>query len=389
MSDAVPQAAPGPETGPVTRACLRPDEPGCAEALDAWLALQARFALEPVEGRAHLEARGDPLRAAAGLPPAPRDAAARLGRAGFALLPCRAAAFPEPLRALCDPPLALSLRGEVERLAGPAVAIVGSRAASRHGRRFAARLARALSSAGVVVVSGLARGIDAAAHEGALEGRAGTVAVLACGPDRVYPPEHRALAARVARCGVVLTEMPLGTPPRGPYFPLRNRLISGLSRAVVVVEARRRSGSLVTARHALEQGREVLVVPGPVDTAACEGSNALLRDGAAPVLSESDVFAAIGHDPQQEAPADLAGIPVEGWPIARALFESGPLSRDELSRRLELPPSELALQLLGLELEGWVETERSGLLQWSGPSLSSSTEPPGAPEPEPAPRPPR
>lgn len=357
---------------------LRPGDPATHERLLAWLRLQRRFALEPVDGRAHWAAHPDERRAAAELPPAPADAPARLARAGFALLPWTSSAYPPSLRALADAPLALAVRGDVLRLAEPAVAIVGSRAASRQGRRFAARLARALSSAGVVVVSGLARGIDAAAHSGALEARAGTVAVLACGPDRMYPAEHRGLAERVAEHGLVMTEMPLGTPPRSPYFPLRNRLISGIARAVVVVEARRRSGSLVTARHALDQGREVLVVPGAVEAPAWEGSNALLREGAAPVLEPEDVFTAIGHDPARSAPAGLVRVPVAGWPVARALHTHGPLTRDELGRRLGWAASELALQLLALELEGLVETERDGRLQWSGPSLSS-IEPDGAP----------
>jgi DNA processing protein len=261
------------------------------------------------------------------------------------------------------------VRGEPEALAGPCVAVVGARAATLYGLDVARRLAGALASAGVVIVSGLARGIDAAAHEAALAAGGRTVALLACGPDLVYPPEHRRLAERIAERGAVASELPPGAPPRKVHFPLRNRLISGLSRAVVVVEARARSGSLVTARHALDQGIEVLAVPGPVTAATSEGTNALLRDGAAPALSPADVLAAAGL---AAACAQTPGSPAPGAALAApasailAALRQRPATRDELGRRLALAPGALSVALLELELAGRVAEDRDGRLRALG-----------------------
>lgn len=275
--------------------------------------------------------------------------------------------YPELLREISDPPPALAVRGDASVLARPCVAVVGARAATAYGLRVARGLARDLAAQGFAVVSGLALGIDAAAHEGALEAGGITVAVFASGLDRVHPARHRALAARiVAAGGALLTEFAPGTPPLRGHFPRRNRLISGLARAVVVVEARLRSGSLITARHALEQGREVLAVPGPVDAPTSAGTNELLRHGAAPLLDADDVRRALGLPPLaagRPAPAGAAGGP-EGLAgvLYRALRQQ-PATADELARRTGRPPAELALALLELELAGFIETGRDGRLR--------------------------
>jgi len=199
--------------------------------------------------------------------------------------------YPLRLAMIDDAPPLIAVRGELAALAQPTVAIVGARNASAAGIKFAERLARELVEAGLVVASGLARGIDAAAHRGSLT--TGTVAAIAGGHNSIYPPEHAALADAIAENGVVLSEMPLDHEPRARDFPRRNRLISGLAAGVVVIEAAQRSGSLITARMALEQGREVFAVPGSPLDPRCEGSNNLLKQGAAPVTEAADVTAAL------------------------------------------------------------------------------------------------
>lgn len=349
----------------------------------AWLALQVRAALAPVAGRAALaQAEGDPARALRRLsgeaPAAVLDAAAfasacaALLRAGARLVPFGAPAYPERLAALADPPLLLAVRGRPEALALPLVAIVGARQATPYGVGSARALARQLAGLGFGIVSGLARGIDAAAHRGALEAGGVTVGVLGCGADRVYPPEHAALAEEMAAAGAVVSELPAGAAPLKQHFPLRNRLISGLARALVVVEARARSGSRISAEHAAEQGREVLAVPGPIDAPTSEGANLLLRDGAAPALDASDVLRALGRFAEAEAwlaqrrraPAADAAHPLD--PAARALLAAlrgAPATRDELAARLGLAPAALAAPLLALELEGRVAEDRAGRLR--------------------------
>jgi DNA processing protein len=367
---------------------LDPAAPGHRAAVRAWLGVQRRLALRPAEAVAALAERPDPqaLHAvASGLACGARDldAALRaLARSGARLVPWVSPAYPVALRRLSDAAPVLAVRGDPAALAEPCVAIVGARAATAYGREMAGRLAAGLARAGVVVVSGLARGVDAAAHEGALAGGGRTVAFQACGPDRVYPAAHRGLADRVAANGAVVSELPPGTPPAKAHFPLRNRLISGVSRAVVVVEARARSGSLVTARHAADQGVDVLAVPGPVTAPTSEGSNGLLRDGAAPALDASDVLAAIGLEapPAEgaEAPpakpdaasgargASARSLGVGDAPAAAriaAVLHERPCTRDELGRRLALDPGALAAALLPLELDGRVVEDRDGRLR--------------------------
>jgi DNA processing protein len=196
--------------------------------------------------------------------------------------------YPPLLNEIADPPPRLFVAGRVPD--GPMIAIVGSRRATPYGQRAAHRLGRELSEAGVVVVSGLARGVDAEAHRGALEGPTATVAVMATGLDRIYPPEHAELATMIARTGALITEAEEGTLPLPGYFPVRNRIISGLSRGVVVVEAAEQSGALITARMALEQGRDVFCVPGSIENPLTVGSHQLIKDGAKLVQTVEDVL---------------------------------------------------------------------------------------------------
>lgn len=198
--------------------------------------------------------------------------------------------YPVRLAAIHDPPPVLWVAGKVDVLSRPAVAIVGSRAGSPYALEVAARLGSDLARRGIVVVSGLARGVDSAAHRGALEGSGTTIAVLGSGVDVIYPPEHARLAKNIRDCGALVSEFPPGTPPLAGHFPQRNRIISGLSLAVVVVEASEKSGSLITAGFALEQGREVLAVPGNILGGRNRGAHALLKDGAKIVESADDIL---------------------------------------------------------------------------------------------------
>jgi len=345
--------------------------PEVGRLLRDWLALQWHLALDPVAGAASLWATGCPRQTLARCRkrPAPFDADGalrQLRRVGARAVPLLSRIYPERLARLRDPALLLSVRGDVGCLAAPAVALVGSRAATAYGLSVARRLAAELASSGVVIVSGLARGIDAAAHQGALEAGGRTVGVLACGPDRMYPAAHRVLAERIACQGAVVSELPPGTRPLPAFFPLRNRLISGLARAVVVVEARERSGSLTTAGHAANQGVDVFAVPGPLTAPTSRGTNQLLRDGALIVLEAADVLAelSIPSPPppsRPRAPAQPSGAPPSpsGAALLSAL-ELEPATRDELARRLGSPPEQLALDLVELELAGRVALDRDG-----------------------------
>jgi DNA processing protein len=222
-------------------------------------------------------------------------AALRLARrCGIQPLAWDSAAYPQALTTIPDPPLVLWVKGKARDWSPLAVAVVGARAASSSSREIARDLGKGLALAGVTVVSGLARGCDGAAHQGAIAGAGRTIAVLGCGADITYPPEHESLAQEVAATGALVSELPPGTPPLPHHFPLRNRIISGLSLAVVVIEAHERSGSLITAACALEQGREVMVVPGPVRSGRNRGAHALLKDGATLVECAADVLVELG-----------------------------------------------------------------------------------------------
>jgi DNA processing protein len=265
--------------------------------------------------------------------------------------------FPMLLAQIPDPPSRLWLRGDAppELLDRPAVAIVGARACSGYGRSVARLLATEAAAAGAVVVSGMARGVDGEAHRGALAAGGTTVAVLGCGIDRDYPAAHAELAgAIVAAGGLVVSEYEPGVEPAPWRFPARNRIIAGLARATVVVEARERSGALITADFALEDGREVLAVPGEITSALSAGTNALLRIGATPATSAADVLDALGLDPQ--APAST--IPDD--PVAAAVLsavEAGAGTPDELSRVTGVGAGEIAAALALLELAGAVAVD--------------------------------
>lgn len=348
---------------------LDPTDPSGAvqDLLGGWLALQQALALQPQRAAESVRQLRDPRAVLASLPPQPpfdrRAAAATLARAGALALSLIAPRYPERLASLSDPPALLLVRGDVGVLSKPSVAIVGARAATVYGKRVARSLAGELASEGVVIVSGLARGVDAEAHAGAIEAGGQTVAVQACGIDRVYPPEHRSLAEAICELGAVMSELPLGTPPRPPFFPMRNRLISGLALAVVVVEARERSGSLITASHAANQGREVFAVPGPITAPTSVGVNRLLRDGAHPCLGAEDVLAELKMLPTLTVSAATdRRLKASSRQIVESLAAE-PASRDELSRRLNREPEQLALELLELELAAVVDEDRDGRLR--------------------------
>jgi DNA processing protein len=291
-------------------------------------------------------------------------------RLGIALIALGEPDYPPRLRMIDDPPPLLGVRGKVGVLVSPMVALVGSRNASAAGAKFAERIARELGTAGFVIVSGLARGIDAAAHRSSLA--SGTVAVLAGGHDHVYPPEHENLLEDILPSGAAITEMPLGWEPRGRDFPRRNRLISGLSLGVVIVEAARRSGSLITARMALEQGREVFAVPGsPLDPRA-EGTNGLLKQGATLVTEAADVLAVLRPILGQRIDLPIeepeAHQPPPGEPEASerdrivALLGPTPVSIDDLVRLSQSSPAVVRTVLLELEIAGRLERHGGGLI---------------------------
>ena len=270
------------------------------------------------------------------------------------------AKFPPLLRAIYDPPRRLYARGvgETELLSRPCVAVVGARACSSYGAQVARMLGRELAAAGLVVISGLARGIDGEAHRGALEAGGPTVAVLGCGIDRDYPAAHAELARRIREHGLVVAEYEPGVEPAPWRFPARNRIIAGLCAATVVVEARERSGALITADLALEEGREVLAVPGEITSALSAGTNALLKLGATPCTSAADVLELFGlareARPQPTLSADAAKV-LGGLPAAA----------DELARATGLDARTVAVALAELELGG-LAAEGDGLYRACG-----------------------
>ena len=296
----------------------------------------------------------------------PRAAAERemaeLARLNGRLIAFTEPGFPPALAAIDDSPPLLAVLGQDQLLIRPTVAIVGARNASANGRLIAGTLAREIGAAGYAVASGLARGIDSAAHEAALE--SGTIAVVAGGIDVIYPPENETLYRSISTRGSVIAEMPVGTVPQARHFPRRNRLISGISLGVVVVEAALRSGSLITARFALEQGREVFAVPGsPLDPRSA-GANGLIRDGAILVQGAADVIAALasqkpplstGEGPGFAAApaADAAEREVAGArPLLLELLSPEPVAVDELLRACPFSPAAVHTALLELELAG-------------------------------------
>jgi len=302
-----------------------------------------------------------------------QDARAELAasqKLGVSLLASEENGYPQRLATLDDAPPLLAVRGASETLMRPMIAIVGSRNASAAGLKFAGQLARELSDAGFVVISGLARGVDQAAHRASISG--GTVAVLAGGHDRIYPPEHESLLAAIIEAkGAAISEMPLGHEPRARDFPRRNRLISGASLGVVVIEAAHRSGSLITARMAAEQGREVFAVPGsPLDPRAA-GTNDLIKQGATLVTGASDVIDAV--EPIMARPPSFPLDEPDGEPLQQdpgtsdraritALLGPSPVSIDDLIRLADTSPAVVRTVLLELELAGKLERHGGGMV---------------------------
>ncbi|HRH80729.1 MAG TPA: DNA-processing protein DprA [Thiobacillaceae bacterium] len=354
-----------------------------------WLALEAIPGLGPETARRLLEAFPDPAAAffaphallaplvgdriaaaiARGIDPdAHRASLEWLAAAENHLVPITDAAYPGRLKTLPDAPPWLYLKGDPAWLARPMLAIVGSRNATPQGLRDAQAFAQLLAEAGFVIVSGLAEGIDAAAHEGALAG-GGTVAVVGTGLDRVYPARHRDLAHRVAAGGALVSEFPLGTPPKAGHFPRRNRIISGLSLGVLVVEAALNSGSLITARLAGEQGREVFALPGSIHSALSKGCHLLIKQGAKLVESAADILEELRCIlPATEAPHPPAGTDTPGRDTGAedpllSLMGTEPASLDELLARSGLTVDSLSAMLLTHELEGRIAALPGGRYQ--------------------------
>ena len=264
-------------------------------------------------------------------------------------------AYPQRLKRIDSPPPVLYVRGALQDADDWAVAVVGTRKMSAYGRRVAEDVAAVLARHGVTVVSGLARGVDAAAHRAALRSGGRTLAVLGSGVDVVYPPEHRRLAAEIVNQGALLSEFPPGSKPEAGNFPQRNRIIAGLSLAVVVVEAGRKSGALITASFAADQGRDVFAVPGNIYAAGCEGTNWLLGQGAAPLTRPEDVLEALDVallTRQQEARRLLPTDATERRLLA--LLGEEPLHLDEISARSGLPVAQVTATLTLMELKGLV-----------------------------------
>ena len=270
--------------------------------------------------------------------------------------------YPAALPTLPDPPPAFCYVGRRELLNRPALAIVGSRNATPQGIEHAEAFAAALSAAGLTIVSGLALGIDAAAHRGGLSASASSIAVVGTGLDRVYPPANRELAKRLADDGGLLSEFALGTPPLPANFPRRNRIISGLARGVLVVEATLNSGSLITARLAADQGREVFAIPGSIDSPFSKGSHRLIRDGAKLVETASDVLEELGLATRDEASRDDAPATGNAGRVLTALGHD-PAGMDVLTGRTGLPADAVAAALVELELSGQVAPLPGGSYQ--------------------------
>jgi len=344
------------------RLCLVPGVPGAAQR-----ALLKTFGspagILAAEAQAVAAIVGEPMRAAlaAGPPPGLLDATlAWLATSRHHLLTLGDANYPDKLLHIPDPPTALFAIGEPRFLNCPALAIVGSRNATRQGMLDAEAFARTLSDAGFAIVSGLALGIDAAAHRGGLAGASSSIAVVGTGLDRVYPAGNRQLAHDVAERGVIVSEFALGTPPASDNFPRRNRIISGLAQGVLVVEAATRSGSLITARLALEQGREVFAIPGSIHSPQSKGCHDLIKQGARLVESAQDVLSELGV--VAASPASAAGTAPQEDPLLAAMGHT-PATLDALCASTGIEARRLAADLTRLELDGRIERLPGGLFR--------------------------
>ncbi|MCX8144770.1 MAG: DNA-processing protein DprA [Azovibrio sp.] len=324
---------------------------------------EAVFAAPAATWQATIGAKAEALYAAATqseLEPAIEAALAWAAQPGQHILTLADPRYPAPLLEIADPPVLLYVRGDVGLLARPGIAVVGSRNASPQGSHTAEAFAAALSQAGLVIISGLALGIDAAAHRGALAAGGGTIAVIGTGADRLYPARNAELAAAILAQGAIVSEFPLGTPARAAHFPRRNRIIAGLAQGVLVVEAALESGSLITARLAGEQGREVFAIPGSIHSPLTRGCHRLIREGAKLVETVADVLeelpgatpaALVETDPPPCPPAE-ADSTVAQQVLAALGHDPCPL--DVLSQRCGLTADALLAILMGLELDGHI-----------------------------------
>ena len=281
-------------------------------------------------------------------------------RKGVAVIDYNDGRYPVALKSLYDPPPILFARGDPSLLGSPSIAVVGTRGATRYGLRVSGWLGSVMAREGIAVVSGMARGIDTEAHRGCLDGGGETIAVLGTGIDVAYPPENRGLMERIAEAGCVVTEFPPGTPGLRQHFPRRNRIISGLSLGTVVVEAPQRSGALITAEFALDQGKTVFAVPGEIWSRNSLGPHALIRDGAVPVFDERDILDTFGwrggtprneKEGMEETGHDLTSVSAR---IINCLGGT-PIHVDDICSRCSLAPAEILEELLRLEMRGLVE----------------------------------
>lgn len=357
---------------------------GGLRALEAWLNLTLLPGVGPRRLRRLLRTFGTPAEVLAAAPgelarvvgedaasmllrgPQPaalKSALSWLSQPGNRLLTLADTDYPPQLLQISDPPIVLYVRGRAELLRQPAIAIVGSRNATAAGLGNSEAFAAALSEAGLCVVSGLAAGIDAAAHRGALRGRASSIAVCGTGLDRVYPARNRALAHQLAEQGALISEFPLGTPPAASNFPRRNRIISALSLGCLVVEANLQSGSLITARQALEQGRDVFAIPGSIHSPLAKGSHWLIKQGAKLVENVRDILDELGLPSAAPATTPTSGL--EASDHARLLAAMGyePIDLESICEASGLTPEVASAMLLALELDGTIGRMPGGLYQ--------------------------
>lgn len=291
-----------------------------------------------------------------------------LEKSGGRIITLKDEVYPPRLRDIYDPPALLYLKGELKKEDELAVSIVGSRKTTPYGRWITEKISQTLVRYGVTIVSGMARGVDSVAHWGAISGGGRTLAVLGCGVDVVYPPENRNLFAKIIEQGAVLSEFPMGSPPEGGHFPKRNRIISGLSMGVVVVQAGPDSGSLITANYALEQGREVFAIPGNVGADGSRGTNRLIKDGAKLVESSEDILEEILPQWRREKER-IEEVKPRGPDLSeeeKVLYEmlgETPLHIDAMIRESKFEPGKVPSLLLDLELKGVIS-------QWPGKCFS-------------------
>jgi DNA processing protein len=287
----------------------------------------------------------------------------RIDRQGIRILTFWDAQFPKSLKTIYDPPVILYIKGTWNEIPDR-IALVGTRFPTRYGRDTAQKLGEALSERGIIVVSGMARGIDTCAHQGALQGPSATWAVLGCGIDIVYPPENLSIYHSIQEKGLLISEFPLGSEPLAPHFPRRNRIISGLCSGTVVIEAGEKSGALITAYMALDQGREVFAVPGAIQSQKSRGTHQLIKEGAHLVENVEDILQAIPGLSQNGKIRERTELPVDLTPDEKkvwAVLSEEPVHIDQIAQQVHITPSEASAILLSLELKNQVK-QLSGML---------------------------